>query len=412
MRYILLIIIVLIPCLATGQAKKTLDDLNREKTRLLSLIEQNNKMMEEYSSRRDNEMMRISVVDDKIAKRRALIQVYNNEIEAYNAQILNINRQIDSVATELERQKGEYIELLRKMQARGGGYSPLAYIMASKSFSQSYQRYLFMRQYSEYRKETFRQLGETKEKMGQLKTIVSQKLTAINLALAKIKDENANLDKELQARKANVESLSKSQQDLQKNIERAQQQTKEIEERIVAVIREEAEKARKEAEEAKKRRESNPATSKTDKAEIAASEALSDHIKDNKGKLPWPVRSWVVTSQFGEHDHPLVPQIKISNNGIDMDILASNEIHPIHKGKVSRIIVIPGSCATIIVRHGDVLTVYSNLAEVFVKKDQEVTVGTNLGKVYTGGGVNSNILHFELWLGDKKQNPELWLMKQ
>jgi len=409
--FLFLLAFLLLPSLALSQSK-TLDDLNREKSKLLSLIEQSNKMMEEYANRRDNEMMRISVVDDKIAKRRALIEVYNNEIKAYNEQISLINKQIDSVGVELQRQKDEYAELLRKIQARGNGYSPLAYILSAKSFSQSYQRFLFLRQYADYRKQTFRQLTETKEQMAILKASVSQKLTAISISLTKINDESLRLDKELKARKANVESITQSQADLQKNIENAQKQTKAIEEKIVAVIREEAEKARREAEEAKKKKQKQSSTSKSKNAEISAHDELSDQIKENKGKLPWPVRSWVVTSAFGEHDHPLLPQIKISNNGIDMDILASNEIHPVHKGKVSRIIVMPGSGATIIIRHGDVLTVYSNLSEVFVKKDQEVNTYTNLGKVYTGVGVNNNILHFELWLGDKKQNPEIWLRKQ
>lgn len=413
MRFTLLFIFLLslFPALALAQSK-TLDDLNREKSKLLSLIEQSNKMMEEYANRRDNEMMRISVVDNKIAKRKALIEVYNNEINAYNAQISLINSQIDSVGAELKRQKNEYAELLRKIQARGNGYSPLAYILSAKSFSQSYQRFLFLRQYADYRKQSFRQLNETKEQMAILKASVSQKLTAVSISLAKINEESLQLDKELQARKANVESITQSQADLQKNIEKAQQQTKAIEEKIVAVIKEEAERARREAEEAKKKKQMQSSTSKTKNADVKAHDELSDQIKENKGKLPWPVRSWVVTSAFGEHDHPLLPQIKISNNGIDMDILASNEIHPVHKGKVSRIIVMPGSCATIIIRHGDVLTVYSNLSEVFVKKDQEVNTYTNLGKVYSGVGVNNNILHFEIWLGDQKQNPELWLRKQ
>ncbi len=408
--FLLFLLLYIFPSLVLSQSK-TLDDLNREKSKLLSLIEQNNKMMEEYANRRDNEMMRISVVDDKIAKRRALIEVYNNEIKAYNDQISLINKQIDSVGVELQRQKDEYAELLRKIQARGNGYSPLAYILSAKSFSQSYQRFLFLRQYSDYRRQSFIQLNETKEQMAVLKASVSQKLTAISISLAKINDESLRLDKELKARKANVESITQSQADLKKNIENAQKQTKAIEEKIVAVIREEAEKARREAEEAKKKKQRQSPTSKSKNTQISANDELSDQIKENKGKLPWPVRSWVVTSAFGEHDHPLLPQIKISNNGIDMDILGSKEIHPVHKGKVSRIIVMPGSGATIIIRHGDVLTVYSNLAEVFVKKDQEVNTYTNLGKVYTGVGVNNNILHFEIWLSDQKQNPELWLRK-
>lgn len=98
--------------------KKTLDDLNREKARLQSLIEQNNKMMDEYKTRKNNEMMQISVVDSKIAKRKELIGVYNSEVEAYNGEIRKINLQIDSVTREIKKQKAEYADLLRQLQAR------------------------------------------------------------------------------------------------------------------------------------------------------------------------------------------------------------------------------------------------------------------------------------------------------
>ena len=73
-------VISILCVMSSGQTRKSLDDLNREKARLQSIIEQNNKMMEEYANRRNNEMMKISMVDNKIAKRRALIDVYNTEI--------------------------------------------------------------------------------------------------------------------------------------------------------------------------------------------------------------------------------------------------------------------------------------------------------------------------------------------
>lgn len=408
-----LIAMLLAPAAALAQnGQKTLDDLNREKARLQSIIEQNSKMMDEYKTRKNNEMMRISVVDNKIARRRQLIDLYNSEIEAYNGQIRKLNHSIDSVGRALKRQKQEYAEILRQLQLHGSSYSPLAFILSSSSFNQSYRRMLFMRQYSEYRQTQFAKLEASKADMARLKGIVSDKLVSINQVLAKVRDETTQLNSELAARQGNVEQISQSQVDLQKQIKDAQAQTKKLEERIVAVIREEAEKARREAEEAEKRRKAAKSSCKTETAKNDAPEPLSEQIVENKGRLPWPVRSFVVTSRFGEHDHPLVPQIKISNNGVDMDILASKDIHPVHKGKVSRIIVVPGSCATIIVRHGEILTVYSNLEEVYVKKDQEVDVYTNLGRVYTGDGINSNILHFEIWKGEAKQDPELWLRKQ
>ncbi|MGN0028664.1 MAG: murein hydrolase activator EnvC family protein [Marinilabiliaceae bacterium] len=408
-----LIALLLVPAAALAQSgQKTLDDLNREKARLQSIIEQNNKMMDEYKTRKNNEMMRISVVDNKIARRRQLIDLYNSEIEAYNGQIRKLNQSIDSVGRALKRQKQEYADILRQLQLHGSSYSPLAFILSSSSFNQSYRRLLFMRQYSEYRRTQFEKLEASKADMARLKGVVSDKLVSINQVLAKVRDETTQLNNELAARQGNVEQISKSQVDLQKQIKDAQAQTKKLEERIVAVIREEAERARREAEEAERKRKAAKASGKTETAKNTAPEPLSEQIIENKGRLPWPVRSFVITSRFGEHDHPLVPQIKISNNGVDMDILASKDIHPVHKGKVSRIIVVPGSCATIIVRHGEILTVYSNLEEVYVKKDQEVDVYTNLGRVYTGDGINSNILHFEIWKGEAKQDPELWLRKQ
>lgn len=409
----LILALLLIPASAAAQSEgKTLDDLNREKARLQSIIEQNNKMMEEYKTRKNSEMMRISVVDNKIARRRQLIDLYNSEIEAYNEQIRGLNKSIDSISTVIKKQKKEYADMLRQLQLHGASYSPLAFILSSESFNQSYRRLLFMRQYSDYRRTQFENLEASKNQLSGLKQRVSDKLTSINQVLAKVRDETTQLNTELAARQGNVDQISKSQSDLQKQIKDAQARTRKLEEQIVAVIREEAEKARREAEEAAKKRKAGKNNGTTETAKNTASEPLSEQILENKGRLPWPVRSFVVTSRFGEHDHPLVPSIKISNNGVDLDILASKDIHPVHKGKVSRIIVVPGSCATIIVRHGEILTVYSNLEEVYVKKDQDVDTYTNLGRVYAGEGINSNILHFEIWKGEAKQDPETWLRKQ
>ena len=135
--------LLIISSFASAQnGKRSLDDLNREKAKLQSIIEQNNKMMDEYKTRKNNEMMRISVVDSKITRRRQLIDVYNSEVEAYNGQIRALNVQIDSVSKVIKKQKQEYADILRQIQLHGKGYSPLAVILSTQSFNQSYRRYL------------------------------------------------------------------------------------------------------------------------------------------------------------------------------------------------------------------------------------------------------------------------------
>jgi len=64
------------------------------------------------------------------------------------------------------------------------------------------------------------------------------------------------------------------------------------------------------------------------------------------------------------------------------------------------------------VRHGNYLTVYANLSDVFVKPNEKVKTGQALGRIFTDSeDGNTTILHFELWKERTKLNPENWLIK-
>ena len=77
---------------------------------------------------------------------------------------------------------------------------------------------------------------------------------------------------------------------------------------------------------------------------------------------------------------------------------------------LQRIFVTPGYNSTIIVRHGNYLTIYANLSEVYVRAGEKVSTGQNLGKIYSDSqDGNRTILTFQLWKERTKLNPELWL---
>ena len=65
----------------------------------------------------------------------------------------------------------------------------------------------------------------------------------------------------------------------------------------------------------------------------------------------------------------------------------------------------------VIIRHGDYLTVYSNLLEVNVKKGDKVKTRQPIGTVYTDPDDGKTSIHFELWHGTALQNPAQWLRK-
>ncbi|MBP5366083.1 MAG: peptidoglycan DD-metalloendopeptidase family protein [Bacteroidales bacterium] len=358
--------------------------MNNEKEKLQSIIEENNKLLEEYSSSKNSELLLISVVDDKILHRKRLINIYNNELFAYNNQINKLTFQLDSLENEINLIKSDYSKIIQQQYLNNFTMNSLAFVLSSSSFNESYRRLLFFKQYNDYRKSQVVLLKSNQQKFDSLKVVISKKQDNLKVLISNIETEKLALEQELIFRKANVDNISTKVSSIKTQIEQAQESMKSLENKILALIREESKK-------------------------LKNSKVLSSDILKNKGVLPWPCASFVVVSPFGEHDHPLIPSIKVNNNGIDIDVLTNNEIKPIHSGVVSRIIMIPGSNASVIIRHGTILSVYSNLSEVFVKKDDNVTTSSVIGKVFTGEGLNSNILHFELWNGEEKQNPTDWL---
>lgn len=66
----------------------------------------------------------------------------------------------------------------------------------------------------------------------------------------------------------------------------------------------------------------------------------------------------------------------------------------------------------VIIRHGQYLTVYSNLVNVAVKKGDAVSVRQNLGTVFTDANDgHKTILKFQIWKESQKLNPEEWLAR-
>ena len=76
---------------------------------------------------------------------------------------------------------------------------------------------------------------------------------------------------------------------------------------------------------------------------------------------------------------------------------------------MSQVVALPGYNYSIIIRHGGYYTFYGNIQNVYVKQGDKVKTGQALGRVYIDQDTNSSQLHFQLWHGTNKQNPEIWL---
>ena len=139
---------------------------------------------------------------------------------------------------------------------------------------------------------------------------------------------------------------------------------------------------------------------------------ISENFQGNKGKLPWPTERGIITGKYGKHQHPVLKQITTQNDGIDISTVEGASARALFDGVVSKVVAILGANYTVIIRHGNFLTVYQNLVDVRVTKGDQVSAKQSLGRIYTEKETSSTILHIEIWREMTKQNPEDWLSRR
>ena len=115
-----------------------------------------------------------------------------------------------------------------------------------------------------------------------------------------------------------------------------------------------------------------------------------------------------MVDKFGQKYHPVYKNLKLPpNNGIDIALSKDAKVRAVFDGVVKQIVVMPGYNKCILVQHGNYFTFYCKLATTSVKAGDKVKTGDLLGTVDV---INDQILlHFQVWQGNKPQNPESWL---
>lgn len=155
-----------------------------------------------------------------------------------------------------------------------------------------------------------------------------------------------------------------------------------------------------------KRHEQEVAKAKTESAEAAsvstADRTLNHNFESNRGRLPMPASGKIIT-HFGQYNVEGLTNVRLNSAGINIRCGAGAGVRAIFNGEVSKIFTVMG-VKGVMVRHGQYISVYCNLASVNVHVGQSVSTGQTIGSVDSNG-----ILQFQLNKGFSKLNPEAWL---
>jgi len=405
--FLLLIVLLLLTTLVNGQS---LDELRKKKQKTNEQIKYTTKMLEEAKKNQTKTLNKYNILNKQIELRSNLISGINSEVTVLKGFIDQNAWLVASLNSDLEELKKEYAHMIVFAQKNQTNYSKLLFVLSSNSFNQAYKRIMYLRQYTEYRKRQAELIQWIRDLI-QLKVSRLQLQRAEKEVLIQSKQQEAEkLTKEKKQQGQYLTSLQKKQKEFEKKLKEQQQIEAQLSREIQKIIEEEVRKAR-ERELEKAKHTGKPAG--TTKYEMTPEEKLaSGQFEQNKRRLPWPVERGVITDHFGVHEHPVLKNIQVKNNGVDISTVQGMRARAVFAGEVSRVFMVTGGNMAVIIRHGKYLTVYSNLVNVLVKQGDKVAIKQTIGTIGTDLEDDSKtILKFQIWRENEKMDPETWIAR-
>ena len=414
--FLLLIVFLILAILVNGQS---LDELRKKKQKTNEQIKYTTKLLEEAKKNQTKTLNKFKILNKQIELRTNLITGINSEVGVL-ADFIDQNAWlVASLNSDLEELKSEYARMIVYAQRNQTNYDKLLFVLSSNSFNQAYKRIMYLRQYTEYRKrqaeliQWIRDLIQVKVSRLQLQRAEKETL------LQSKKREADQLTKEKTQQGQYLTTLQKKQKEFEKKLREQQQIEAQLSNEIQKIVEEEVRKARERARELALAKEAANKTGKPSTKspastgyEMTPEEKLaSGQFEQNKRRLPWPVERGVITDHFGIHEHPVLKNIQVKNNGIDISTAQGVRARAVFAGEVSRVFMVTGGNMAVIIRHGKYLTVYSNLVNVQVKSGDKVAIKQTIGTIGTDGDDEKTVLKFQIWKENVKMDPEDWISR-
>ncbi|MEI6677830.1 MAG: peptidoglycan DD-metalloendopeptidase family protein [Mariniphaga sp.] len=395
LKYIVFLLSVFLAFSAEGQS---LDQLRKQKEKTASEIEYINDLLKETNSNAKASLNRLAVLERQIKLQDGLINNITGEIGYLDVSIQQNVMRIDSLTLNLQSVKGRYASMIRYAERNQDNNNQLLFLLSAQDFNQAYKRFIYLRQYADYRR-------KQAERIVKYKNLITDQLVEFNkrkeekhtLLVSKV-NQTKIIERQKKRQNEVYSELQQKEKDLKKKLENQRKAGLRLQQEIERVITDAAKKVNR-----KSSKEKSFALTTEEKA-------LSGDFSNNRGKFPWPVQRGLITDHFGEHPHAILKYVVMRNAGVDITTQVNAKARAIFKGEVTKVVAIPGGNMAVIIRHGNYLTVYSNLSEVFVKAGQNVEIKEEIGRIFTDeSDDNKTILKFQLWHENTKLNPEDWL---
>jgi septal ring factor EnvC (AmiA/AmiB activator) len=387
-KHVCLILFLTLVAFPVFSQRKTKNQLQKEKQENLQKIDEVEKILNETSAKKKNSMGELNALNQRISQQEQLINSISGEVKLLDSEIRENNDIISVLDEDLKKLKKEYASMLFAAQKANNSTTRLTFLFSSETFDQLIMRLRYMEQYAETRKLQADQIVKVQgELSGQVKEIEVRREEK-NALLGEELREKDNLSSLKKQQNKLVRSLEKEEKKLKRDLDETKKAVARLEKLIDEIIKEEMAKA--------------------SRSKSADAVALSSSFEDNKSKFSWPVSSGFVSLGFGRQNHPVLKGIVLQNNGVNIQTKENEKVKSVFEGEVRAVAFIQSMGSTVIIKHGEYLTVYAGLKEVFVRTGQKVTTNQEIGRVFSNSeGVSE--LRFQIFKNTTALDPQAWL---
>ncbi|WP_417854156.1 murein hydrolase activator EnvC family protein [Xanthomarina gelatinilytica] len=402
-KYVFLLVFTLSSIASFSQSKKQ-QELEERRQELRREIKQINDLLFKNQSQKKSQTSLIEDLSYKVSVRQNLIKITNQQANLLTREINANQKKITELRDELKILKDNYAKMIVTSYKSKSEQSRIMFLLSSSNFQQAYKRVQYINQYAEYQKEQGEAIKiKTAELQDTNKDLLRQKEDK-----QKLIDENRvaqrELEDELKQQQSLMASINKNLNNYTSQIREKQREADKIDREIEKIIREAIA-------ESNKKKGATTATASKGFALTPEDKILADNFVSSKGKLPWPVEKGVVKLRYGKQPHPVVKTVMIQSNGVRIATEEYAPIRAVFNGKVLAVQAIKHGNLSVLIQHGNYVTVYKNLSKVYVKKGDNVTTKQEIGQVFTNPSNKETILSFSIFKESTTQNPADWIYK-
>lgn len=401
LKYIILFFALITVTTSFGQEEERQRRLEEQKARLQEEIREQEKLLQ---TQRKKEKSVVKVVEQqnvKIGLQQKLIRTTEKQKKVLGNSMYINQLEVNKLKKELTLLKEDYAKNIVKSYKSRSEQSKAMFILSSDNFLQAYKRFQYMKQYSSFRKVQGEQIKEKTKQLELYNNKLAVQKKEKEKLLAESEQEKKALEIERQEQQKLLKSIKKDKNKIIADIRKKQKEARAIERQIERLIREAIAAAN---------RKSGNTTNTTTFVLTPEAKELANDFKANRGRLPWPVEKGALTKRFGRQPHPLEPSIMIESSGIEVSSERGAKARAVFNGEVSDVQMAPNGTATIMVRHGDYTTTYSNISKVYVGKGSKVTTKQVLGEIFYNQSAERSVLKFLIYQNTTKLNPQVWII--